>query len=70
MELIRILHLINSIISGLFGICGCICLIFLIIKKTNQEMKQYSRVLLHSTIINLINAILVMITDPVSLYNG
>ena len=67
MVLIRLIHLINSVIAGAVGSFGCMSLAYLILTKTNKEMKNYSRVLLHATYINLFTALITIIVDPVNI---
>ena len=67
MVLILLIHLINSAVAGAVGSFGCMSLTYLIVTKTNKEMKNYSRVLLHATCINLFNALITIIVDPVNI---
>uniref|UniRef100_A0A914CUN7 Uncharacterized protein n=1 Tax=Acrobeloides nanus TaxID=290746 RepID=A0A914CUN7_9BILA len=63
MNILRLLHLINSCASGGFGVIFCGILIYLIIKKTAKEMKQYSHILLQATIIDMILAFATIFVD-------
>jgi hypothetical protein len=53
MNTIRLINFINSVTSGSIGVIICLILIYLILKKTAKEMKQYSFILLQSTLLDL-----------------
>jgi hypothetical protein len=65
MNTIRLIHFINSIISGVTGVIVSLILVYLILKKTVKEMKQYSHILLQSTVLDLFLAITSIFVDIV-----
>ena len=65
MNTFRLINFINSVISGTIGVVVSFILLYLILKKTAKEMKQYSQILLQSTALDLFLAITSIFCDIV-----
>lgn len=54
-------------LNGVFGLCGNVLLIFLIIvSKTPREMRLFNVVLLYRTVVEACEVLLISILQPVS----
>ena len=65
-SIIRQIHMINCYIASIISIALNSLLLYLIIKHTNKELKSYSRILLMTCIIDMLQAIIIFLFKPVS----
>ena len=65
-SIIRQIHVINCYIASIISITVNSLLLYLIIKHTNKELKAYSRILLMTCIIDMFQAIIILLFKPVS----
>uniref|UniRef100_A0A914YQM7 G protein-coupled receptor n=2 Tax=Panagrolaimus superbus TaxID=310955 RepID=A0A914YQM7_9BILA len=69
MPLKTILH-ISDWFSGILALCANFFLIFLIITKTTNELKVYSRILIQSCLVDITFAVITLITNSQIDFNG